>query len=182
MNTLELLYNKALMKDVAQKDEHIKKGKVWFNSFNTNVLIASWLCIKVKSRELKICRLSTVPTRVLTRTLQRSYFPKTSLVDKSLFLALPQEVFIFFGEGSQMHILVGVVIHNVLRIVLNCFAVSEKTRPHRRPTRMENLSLRHISADWMKKYSKMQSSYWSISFKQGVVSKVGGTEAGTFPK
>ena len=30
MNTLELLYNKALMKAAADKDEQVKKGKVWF--------------------------------------------------------------------------------------------------------------------------------------------------------
>ena len=30
MNTLELLYNKALMKAAAGQDEHIKKGKIWF--------------------------------------------------------------------------------------------------------------------------------------------------------
>lgn len=29
MNTLELLYNKALMKAAADKDEHVKKTKVW---------------------------------------------------------------------------------------------------------------------------------------------------------
>ena len=28
MNTLELLYNKALMKEVAVKDENIKKGRI----------------------------------------------------------------------------------------------------------------------------------------------------------
>lgn len=30
MNTLELLYNKALMKAASSQDEHIKKGKVWY--------------------------------------------------------------------------------------------------------------------------------------------------------
>jgi len=29
MNTLELLYNKALMKAASTQDEHIKKAKVW---------------------------------------------------------------------------------------------------------------------------------------------------------
>jgi hypothetical protein len=29
MNTLELLYNKALMKAAADADEHVKKTKVW---------------------------------------------------------------------------------------------------------------------------------------------------------
>ncbi len=29
MNTLELLYNKALMKAAADQDEHVKKTKVW---------------------------------------------------------------------------------------------------------------------------------------------------------
>lgn len=29
MNTLELLYNKALMKAAANQDEHVKKTKVW---------------------------------------------------------------------------------------------------------------------------------------------------------
>ena len=30
MNTLELLYNKALMKAAADQDDHVKKGKAWF--------------------------------------------------------------------------------------------------------------------------------------------------------
>ena len=30
MNTLELLYNKALIKEAADKQENIKKAKVWF--------------------------------------------------------------------------------------------------------------------------------------------------------
>jgi hypothetical protein len=29
MNTLELLYNKALMKAAAEEDENVKKAKVW---------------------------------------------------------------------------------------------------------------------------------------------------------
>ena len=29
MNTLELLYNKALMKAAADQDQHVKKSKVW---------------------------------------------------------------------------------------------------------------------------------------------------------
>lgn len=35
MNTLELLYNKALMKAAADNSENIKKAKVWFGSFNS---------------------------------------------------------------------------------------------------------------------------------------------------
>ena len=35
MNTLELLYNKALIKAAADQDDQIKKGKVWF-SFSHN--------------------------------------------------------------------------------------------------------------------------------------------------
>jgi hypothetical protein len=30
MNTLELLYNKALIKAAAEEDQNIKKSKVWF--------------------------------------------------------------------------------------------------------------------------------------------------------
>ena len=30
MNTLELLYNKALMKAAADQNDQVKKGKVWF--------------------------------------------------------------------------------------------------------------------------------------------------------
>ena len=29
MNTLELLYNKALMKAAGEADEHVKKTKIW---------------------------------------------------------------------------------------------------------------------------------------------------------
>jgi hypothetical protein len=29
MNTLELLYNKALMKAAGEQDEHVKKTKLW---------------------------------------------------------------------------------------------------------------------------------------------------------
>lgn len=32
MNTLELLYNKALMKAAGESDEHVKKTKIWGRS------------------------------------------------------------------------------------------------------------------------------------------------------
>ena len=34
MNTLELLYNKALMKAAAEEDGHVKKTKVWWWEHN----------------------------------------------------------------------------------------------------------------------------------------------------
>lgn len=70
----------------------------------------------------------------------------------------------------------------MLRFDLNSFAVSQKAGPHSRPAWVEYLSLRDVCAGFHKTYSKTQSSYCSICSMQGVVSKTGGTEAGTLPK
>lgn len=45
MNTLELLYNKALMKAAASQDEHIKKGKIWFRLNAQTLLMIAWFDI-----------------------------------------------------------------------------------------------------------------------------------------
>jgi hypothetical protein len=71
---------------------------------------------------------------------------------------------------------------DVLRVHLHGFAVSEKARPHGGPAGVVHLFLRNVSTALNMVYSKTQSSYWSISFMQGVVSKTGGTDAGTLPK
>lgn len=48
---------------------------------------------------------------------------------------------------------------------------------------MNDFHLWNVSALIIKtKYSKTQSSYVSISFIQGEVSRIGGTEAGVLPK
>jgi hypothetical protein len=47
---------------------------------------------------------------------------------------------------------------------------------------VEYFLLGDVGAEWGRTYSNTQSSYWSISFMQGEVSKVGGTDAGTLPK
>ncbi len=47
MNTLELLYNKALMKAAASQDEHIKKAKVWENLERYFRLIYIYIWIKL---------------------------------------------------------------------------------------------------------------------------------------
>lgn len=44
MNTLELLYNKALMKAAADKADNVKKAKIWnmILKINTNSSIIFW--------------------------------------------------------------------------------------------------------------------------------------------
>jgi hypothetical protein len=71
---------------------------------------------------------------------------------------------------------------DVFGVHLDCFSVGQETRPHGGPAGMIDLFLRNVGTAFQKLYSKSQSSYWSISFMQGVVSKTGGTEAGTLPK
>jgi len=39
MNTLELLYNKALMKQAGEQDSNVKKAKVWFNPLDNLSII-----------------------------------------------------------------------------------------------------------------------------------------------
>jgi len=142
------------------------------------MIIVDWL----SSRELKVGHLSTIPTRVLGAPLQRRQLTEASFEHESLLFALPQEVFILFGEGAQELVLFWVCVDDVLRIVLDGFAVCEEARPHGGPAGMIDLLLRDIGADSTTIYSKTQSSYCSISFMQGVVSNTGGTEAGQLPK
>lgn len=136
----------------------------------------------IKSREHERGDLCSVPTGMLGCALKRGKFPETSLEDEALLLALPKEVFVLFGERTQVHILLRILVDNVLGVHLDSLSVSKQAWPERGPVGMENLLLRHVGAECEKRYSKTQSSYCSISFMQGVVSKVGGTEAGTFPK
>ncbi len=81
---------------------------------------------------------------MLAAALQRTQLPEAGLVDESLLLALPQEIFILFGERTQVHVLAGVLVNDVLGVHLHGLAVSEKTRPKSRPVRVEDLLLRNI--------------------------------------
>lgn len=142
-----------------------------------------WLVdLLIKSREHERGDLCSVPTSMLGWTLKRGQFSEARLEDESLLLALPKEVFVFFGERTQVHILLRILVDDVLGVNFDCLSISEQPWPECGPVGMENLLLRHVGAVYRKAYSKTQSSYWSISFMQGVVSRVGGTEAGTFPK
>lgn len=136
----------------------------------------------IKSREHERGDLCSVPTGMLCRALKRGQFSEACLEDESLLFALPKEVFVLFGERAQVHILLRILVDDVLGVNLDSLAISEQPWPESGPVGMENLLLRHVGAECSKRYSKTQSSYCSISFMQGVVSKVGGTEAGTFPK
>lgn len=46
MNTLELLYNKALMKAAADQDEQVKKGKVWFTILKISLHCWSYFIVQ----------------------------------------------------------------------------------------------------------------------------------------
>ena len=60
MNTLELLYNKALMKAVADNNgENLKKAKVWFDSFNRSHLYFGCVWIGIIVCHHVSCRLAT---------------------------------------------------------------------------------------------------------------------------
>lgn len=81
-----------------------------------------------------------------------------------------------------MRVLSGRQISDIRRIKFCGLSVSQKSRPKGWPRGVEDFFLRNVSAEFQRPYSKTQSSYWSISFMQGVVSKTGGTEAGRLPK
>ena len=136
----------------------------------------------IESCKLHVSSLSCVPAGMLNCTFKWWQFSQASFEDESFLLALPEEVFILFCQGTQIVIFTCWQVNKFFWIVLNSFAVSEKTRPHCGPVGMKYLSLWYISTEFQESYSKTQSSYWSISFMQGVVSNTGGTEAGTFPK
>lgn len=114
-----------------------------------------WLL--VASRELKVGNLSVVPTGVLFGALEVSHFAQAGLEYEPLLFALPEEVFIFFGEGAEVHVFVGIEVDDVLRVVLHGFAVGEKTRPHGGPAGVEDLLLGYIGAEFQLIYSNTQS-------------------------
>ena len=86
MNTLELLYNKALMKAAADNTSNVKKGKVWFDSFKWRIL---GLLYSIESRELQIGNLSAIPTGVLLRAFESRQFTEAGFVGETLLLTLP---------------------------------------------------------------------------------------------
>lgn len=134
------------------------------------------------SRQLQIGSLSSVPTRVLGSTLQTDHLPQARFVHETFFLALPQEVLVFLGEGTEVEVLRVVEVDEVLGVVFDGLAVGEQAGPEGGPVGVEDLFLGYVGTRLAGGYSNTQSSYCSISFMQGVVSKVGGTDAGTLPK
>lgn len=96
------------------------------------------------SREHEGADLRSIPTGVLVAALQSTQLPEAGLVDESLLLALPQEIFILFGQRTQVHVLAGMLVNDVLGVHLHGLAVSEKTRPQGRPVWVEHLLLRNI--------------------------------------
>ena len=98
------------------------------------------------SRELEIGHLGAVPTGVFAAPLQRRELTQAGLEDESFLLALPQEIFVFLGERTQVLIFIGVLVDDVLWVVLDSFAVSKETGPHGGPAGMKNFLLRHVSA------------------------------------
>jgi len=112
------------------------------------------------SCELHVGNLSGIPTGVLCGTFQWGQLTKAGFEDESFLLALPQEIFILLGQGTEVLIFAWVLIDDVLWVVLNCFAVGEQAGPHGGPAGMEDLSLGHIRTELLIIYSKTQSSYW----------------------
>lgn len=96
------------------------------------------------SGELEVGDLCAVPAGVFGGAFKRGELAEAGLVDEAFLFALPQEVFVLFGQRTQVHVLVGVVVDQVFWVVLHGFAVCKQTRPHRRPVRVEHLPLRHI--------------------------------------
>lgn len=99
MNTLELLYNKALMKQAADKAENVKKTKVWFilidyrrTNYDRSAIVFYWT-----SRELQVGHLSAIPACVLGCPLQTRNSPETGFENETFFLTFPQEIFAFFS-------------------------------------------------------------------------------------
>lgn len=76
MNTLELLYNKALMKAAADQADNVKKAKVWFDGFIEldDLICDSELCeslfVFLGSRKLQVGSRGAVPTCVPRSSFQ----------------------------------------------------------------------------------------------------------------
>lgn len=97
-----------------------------------------------ESRKHEGADLSSIPAGMFAAALEGAELAEAGLVDKPLFLALPQEIFVLFGERSQVHVLTRVLIDNVLGIDLHSLAVSEQAGPEGGPVRMEDLLLRYV--------------------------------------
>jgi hypothetical protein len=104
----------------------------------------------IKSREHKCGDLCSVPTGMLGGALKRGQFSEACLVDESLLLALPKEVFVLFGERAQVHILLRILVDDVLGVNFDSLSISEQPRPEGGPVGMENLLLRHVGAECKK--------------------------------
>ncbi len=92
--------------------------------------------------------MGAVPTCVSGGPLHRGQFPEAGFVTEAFFLALPQEVFVLFGEGSEMHVFIGSEIGNILRVIFFGLSVSQKPWPHGRPAGVEYFSLRNVGAEF----------------------------------
>jgi hypothetical protein len=113
---------------------------------------------------------------------QRADLPQAGLEDEAFLFALPEEVLVLFGQGAQVEVLRGVQVDQVFGVVLEGLAVGEQAGPEGGPAGVEDLFLGYVGTILAGGYSNTQSSYCSISFMQGVVSKVAGTDAGTLAK
>lgn len=96
------------------------------------------------SREHEGADLSSIPTGVFVGALKRAELAETGLVDESLLLALPKEIFILLGERTQVGVLVGMLVDDVFGVNLHGLAVSEEAGPHRGPVGVEYFLLGHI--------------------------------------
>lgn len=90
--------------------------------------------------------MSSVPTGVLAGSLQRDELAETCLEDEPLLLALPEEIFVLLGEGTQVNILIGLLVDDIFRVHLHSLAVSEQAGPHGGPVGVEDFLLGHVGA------------------------------------
>lgn len=114
------------------------------------------------SRELQVGDLCAIPAGVFDGAFQGGQLSEAGFEDESFFFALPQEIFILFGERTQVFVFLGFEVEDLIRIVLDSFAVGQQSGPHGGPGGVEYFSLGNVGAEWSEGYSKTQSSYWSI--------------------
>lgn len=111
----------------------------------------------IKSREHESGDLCSVPTSMLGCALKRCKFSETSLEDKPFLLALPKEVLVLFGERTQVHILLRILVNNILRVDLDSLSISEQSWPKSRPAWMENFLLWHVGTECKKRDTRRRS-------------------------
>lgn len=92
-------------------------------------------------------------------SLEGDDLSQAGFVHVSFLLALPEEIFVLFGEGTQVHVVIGVAVLNRVGVKLHGFAVGFESGPDGRPVGVEDFLMGHVGAQSYFTYANTQSSY-----------------------